>query len=315
MIWTGHDLARLGGLTACYAATGLLPSRWDGAVGDLLFQLARPFLPRRSVARRMSERLGVHLESRNPGDLADDWLRFYMEDAWGRARDLHRRGSALRTSVTGREHIEAALAAGRGAILWVMPFCGSRVFKAALWRDAIRVVHLSRANHGAGSKSWLALRVWSPLYRRSEGRYLADTIVMPVEGFPRVLGGLKAVLRRDGCLSMNSVGPGRREVTVELLSRQIRLATGAPTLAHLTGAALLPAYAMRVGRLAYEAVIEPPLLTDATAPRGDYVARAAQEFAGRVERQFIRRPQDWSAWRASASPQRPPLRGGEPLSR
>lgn len=308
MIWTSQDLVRLASLVAGYLATGMVPRRWDGAAGDALLRVARPFFPQRELAQRISDGLGSRLAARSAGELADQWLRFYVEDAWGRARDLHGRGSRLRTMVTGGEHLEAARAEGRGAILWVMPFCGSRVFKAALWHDRIPLVHLGRENHAVPSTSWLALRIVSPFHRRAEGRYLVGTIIVPFEGFPRALGRLKDVLRQNQCLSMNAAGFGQQEMTIDLLGQPTPLATGPPALAHATGAALLPAYAEHSGRLEYRAVIERPLESDRTLPRRDFVSRAVQEFGGRVEAQLVRRPQDWSPWRARPHEARRPAR-------
>ncbi|MDH3715737.1 MAG: hypothetical protein OET44_18020, partial [Gammaproteobacteria bacterium] len=51
--------------------------------------------------------------------------------------------------LTGREHIDNALAAGRGAILWVSPFAFSDlIVKIALSQGGYDIDHLSRPEHG-----------------------------------------------------------------------------------------------------------------------------------------------------------------------
>jgi lauroyl/myristoyl acyltransferase len=300
MIWTWQDLPRLASLGFGYLATGLLPRRWDGPASDLLFTLCRPFLPRRDLADKMRRVLGDGLAGREPQALAEAYYRFYIEDGWGRLRDLHRHGSLVRLELSGREHLDAALAAGHGAVLWVMSLSGSRIPKAALWQAGIPLVHLTRPEHGAPSPSRLALRVLAPWHRRAERRYLADAVVRPA-GFPSFLESLRAVLHENRCLSITTAAIGRQLVAAPFLGGQVRFATGAPALAHASGAALLTVYGYRLGRLHYQVVIEPPLDLDRSLPRREYVRGAVAQLARRLESHVIAHPADWQGWRSAAS--------------
>ena len=70
--------------------------------------------------------------------------------------------------VAGGEHIEAALAGGRGALLWVMPVRYSDLIsKIALHRAGYEVSHLSRFNH-PGSNTHLGRALVNPV-RPSRG--------------------------------------------------------------------------------------------------------------------------------------------------
>src|SRR5688572_27730248 len=77
-------------------------------------------------------------------------------------------------AIEGREHVDAALAAGKGVILWVNEFVGSDlVAKAAVQQAGYPVSHLTRPEHGY-SKSRLGMRYLNPIRRRAEDRFLAE---------------------------------------------------------------------------------------------------------------------------------------------
>jgi lauroyl/myristoyl acyltransferase len=292
------DLPRLAIITTGYLATGLLPRRWDPAVSRVLFALFHGWQRRRiqGLAVNMRRVLGDRLGSRDPAALAESYYRFYVEDGWGRLRDLHRNGSEARLELAGEEYVRAALAAGQGAILWGMSFCGGRIPKAALAGAGIPLVHLSRLDHGTPSGSRLGRQILAPIYQRSEERYLSGRIVIPLHGFPSYLNDLKRLLASNGCLSITGELGGRQEVVVPFLNGRGRFATGAPALAHATGAALLTVYGFRLAPWHYRVVVEPPLACEATLTRHEYVRRAVQEYAARLEAHVTAYPAAWQTW-------------------
>ena len=99
--------------------------------------------------------------------------------------------------VDGLEHLQAALATGRGAVLWVMPLVfAPLVTKRSLAEAGIAVHHTSRLSHGF-SPTWLGQTLLNPIRTRIERRYLAERIVLPLEGMSaaasrHVLGLLRA---------------------------------------------------------------------------------------------------------------------------
>ena len=91
-------------------------------------------------------------------------------------------GWSPQITVTGTEHLHVALAAGRGAVLWVAPFVfAPLVAKRGLHQAGFSVHHLSRPSHGFSSTR-LGMAVLNPIRTRIEDRYLAERITIPRSG-------------------------------------------------------------------------------------------------------------------------------------
>ncbi|MFO1048618.1 MAG: hypothetical protein U1E52_12060 [Geminicoccaceae bacterium] len=162
--------------------------------------------------------------------------------------------------LAGLEHLEAALARGRGAILWVMPSTfSSLIAKRALSEAGVAVHHITRVAHGF-SPTWVGQRVLNPLRSRVEADYLAERILLPLAGMPPAAMRRVVRLLADNRVVSLTLGRSGAQV-VELVRREgtFRIATGGPNLALRHGAALLPVWAARTGAGQFVTTIEPPL--------------------------------------------------------
>ena len=104
---------------------------------------------------------------------------------WWTLAARHQDGWRPRLQIFGREHLDRALAQGRGAIAWVAPFHFSAIAaKAALFDLGHRVLHLSRPTHGGEVKSRWGARYISPSFLAGEQRFLAERTFVGVDGSP-----------------------------------------------------------------------------------------------------------------------------------
>lgn len=198
-----------------------------------------------------------------------------IHDAW--REELHRRRLALFREALGRgggaihrvvglEHLRAALAAGRGAILWPAHFAHQTLHgKRALAEAGIRAQQVSSADHGfLGSR--FAVAVLNPLVLRTEERFLAGRIPFP-PGDPSGLGApLRAVLRAGGVLIIvNNAYSARRLLLVPFGEGMVLpMAAGPPRLALAAGAPLLPCVTIALQPFGpYELRIGPDIAADA----------------------------------------------------
>jgi len=188
-----------------------------------------------------------------------------------------------RMSVDGREHLDAVLARGRGAIMAV-PHMGS-------W---------DMAGSYAGA---LGYRI-SAVAERFPGS-LNDAVVETRErfGLNVITLGRAAVRGINDALAANHVvallcdleqGPG---LTVNFFGRRATVPGGPAAFALKTGAALLPAcqYSTAAGR--YHVHMDPPL----TAHEGDTKESLMQRVIGRFEDFIKERPDQWYAFRPMLS--------------
>lgn len=107
---------------------------------------------------------------------------------------LLKKGWRPRFQITGREHLDDALAEGRGAVIWVAHFAFASLFtKMALSDAGYKVSHISRPEHGV-SKSRFGIG-----RKSSAGR-------PPCDGLSRI-----RPLKRPCCLVSKRppLGPGR----------------------------------------------------------------------------------------------------------
>jgi lauroyl/myristoyl acyltransferase len=269
-LWCAGDLAVLAKLPPAALVAWLLPPRrWDGiaavASGTGSQQRAGGDATARSdEAALRANRLVAQLQ----------YLRSYRSEGW--AEELR---------VEGQEHLRAALAAGKGAILWVMPFVfAPLVAKRSLAAAGVGIHHVSRVGHGF-SPTLLGRRVLNPIWTRVERRYLAERIVLPLEGVtPAATRHLVDLLHGNRVISITLGGNGAQIAHVPGFGRTLRVATGAPNLALRHGAALLPVSSVRTAPGRFLTTIEAPLRTEATSgSRQVAVGALVEGMIARVE--------------------------------
>lgn len=194
--------------------------------------------------------------------------------------------------IEGAELLEGALARSRGAVIWVGNFAfASSVAKAALARCGHPAWQVTAAQHGV-SNSRFGMRWLNRAITTLEDEYLAGRIVHDADN-PAALP--RAVIRKLGqgaVVTINSGGEvGNTVFSTSFIGGRIALRLGAPRLAKLARASLLPVFAVRVGKPAtFRVTIEPPLDDDPDP------TRVAREFLGRLEPYVRFYPEQWLGW-------------------
>jgi len=214
-------------------------------------------------------------------------------------RDLTR-GSDLTIETEGLGRVAAAIADGHGAVLWISDLAGAAdVAKIALASAGHGVKHLSRVEHGF-SKSRFGIRFLNPLRLAFERRYLEERVVFdrmnPAPAMTRLIGWL----RGNGIVSIVAgAHEGGRLAEVPFLAGRLRLALGAPRLARLTGAPVIPVFALRdpARPERFTVTFGPPLVAPRSRDAEADLLATARDYAARLEA-FVRRyPETWVGWR------------------
>jgi|GEM_PF-2881551 len=189
---------------------------------------------------------------------------------WLQALRCHRpEGWQPTTRVVGDDALRQALAAGRGAILWVPSLAfASLAGKLSLHRAGFRVSHLSRWYHGP-SDTRLGIRLLNRYQVRAEASFLAERLVVgPSGNAGPVLRTLADRLRAGRAVSITFGHQGLSRLDVPFLAGVKSVATGPLKLARMTGAAVLTAWTERVGEGIYQTSVE-PLFDPRYADRAD----------------------------------------------
>ena len=211
------------------------------------------------------------------------------------------RGPAI--DVVGAEHLEAARAAGRGAVLWESGFFGRRnVAKQALQRAGFAIHQVHDERHRAGfatdfQRSWLSERVVLPYFAARERRFVDEIIALPGSTSLAFTRRLAEVLHRNALLCITADFPqGRRLVTVPLCGEPKRFATGMVSLARACGAPLLPLFCVRERDGRIRAIVEPPVAIQPDGDRDDGTDAAVRGYASVLERYIRRYPDQYRSW-------------------
>lgn len=145
-----------------------------------------------------------------------------------------------RVELMGRDRLDAALGAGKGAVLWVAPTTfGPMMTKVALSQAGFPVWHLSRPSHGF-SNTRFGRAVLNPIRVRAESRYLAGRIVIRDGDVRAALTELTGRLKQNCPVSITLGVEGRSLLTTPFLSGAMAAPARPLQLARQNGAPLLP---------------------------------------------------------------------------
>lgn len=296
--FVADDAAFLAQLPLHAAIALLVPERyWEGAcVAIERIASLRPH-PRDDAVVRAMRRFGPA----GPGDaLASRAVRREHTLQVLRERIA---GWAPALELAGAEHLEHARSAGTGAVLWVAHFgFNALAGKMAIARAGFEVEHVSRPEHGF-SKSRFGIRALNPIRTGAERRYLARRIVFDRADPAASMHEARRALRENRFVSITAgAWEGQRLARVDVGGAGWPLSIGAPRLAAVAGAPLIPVFVVRdpaTRRLRVEAEAPIPL---ARGARPDAIARAAQAFAD-AHLPYLRRwPRQWREWEKLSSP-------------
>jgi KDO2-lipid IV(A) lauroyltransferase len=210
----------------------------------------------------------------------------------GRARSL---GKLV--EVRGREHLDAALAGGKGAILCSAHFGSYICAFSLLDASGYPVTSIGRWwwNYPPGGSSAVR-RMWDLVYARRVLRHRKRPNIEPWPGRMQVAVQAATALRGNEVVTICSEAPPldtelARAVEVPFLGRKARLLPGVVTLAELTGAPVLMTFAHRTGDYRHQVVeISPPV------PMEGGTAAAFARCAAAMDAAITANPVEWDFW-------------------
>lgn len=294
-LFTADDAWFLAELPVLMAIATLGPERrWAALCGGL--ERAKAALGRFSPETIRRGFRAIRADGLDTGDpfavaaaRSEHHLQILRELAWGWSAPIE---------LIGAEHVRRALDRGRGAVLWVAHFSfNALAVKKAFHAAAFPVWHLSRPEHGF-SKSRFGIAVLNPMRSRVELRFLRGRIVIDRASPQSAVRQARKRLKANEIVSVTAgAWEGGRIATVTIGGCDLDLATGAPGLAYLTGAPLVPVFAIRhAGSPAITVIAEAPIAVDRDRERDRAVLDAAQAFADRALPYVVANPSQWRDW-------------------
>ncbi len=267
---------------AAQGAICSLPASWARGVGAALGGFAFTVLKlRRRVVMEHLERIfggershgelvGIARESyRNFGRMTFEYMRF--------PRMTPRDVEALIT-VTGSEHLDAALDRGGGAVLVAGHF-GNWETLAMLAGKGYPMTFLVGEQHNI---------LVDGMMNRLRARFGGELV--PVTG--NLMGVLRALRRNRVVCMLSDQDAGRNGVFVEFLGTPASTPYGPGRMSESTGAPLLPCAIVRHGGGAHEIVVCPPVATPSEGlPKDERVRLLTQGYTDEFARFIRQRPE------------------------
>ena len=255
---------------------------------------------RAEVVRNLRQLLGDDLGPDDAERLTREWFRLASCNAIDVMRLRYRAGPLRRlVEIRGREHLDAALAGGKGAIVCSSHFGSFDSAFSLLGASGFRVTTIGRWQHNytAGLSS-AERRFWELVYARRLRRHQHRPNIEPWAGRVAVGAQAAAVLRANEVLTIAIDAPPlevdlARTVQVPFLGHQARLLPGAVTLARLTGAPLLMSFMYRTADYRHQ-VLE--ISAPVQCPAEEDVATAFARCAAEVSAAIRRSPAHWVYW-------------------
>jgi len=266
-------------------------SRWMSplAISDLTKDpAATAAIIRKTLGERLKETPAIDILHGMAGEGIITFLQVLKSYRWD--------GWSPRVEIRRADLVAQAQANGRGVILWVAhAFHGHLGAKVAFHRAGLRVHHLSTPAHGF-SATRFGVRYLNPIQARIEDRYIAERILLPLEGQNAALNTIVRRLKASAIVSITGQRGASRTVSAPFMEGQVSLAPGAPTLAHMTGAAVIPVFAFRKDTGIIEVTFEEPIEISTSLPRQAAVSAAVREYALRLQPYVLRFPSQWLGW-------------------
>ncbi len=213
-----------------------------------------------------------------------------------------RAAAAPDLEVVGLDHLEAALAAGHGAVLWESGFFGRRnLAKQALARRGFLVhqVHDVRHRGGFAATDPTAVPVPSRARAYFDAREREFTAAVIQLHRPEPLAAVReivAVLARNAIVAITAdVAQGHRLLRFPLLGVPKAFPTGMVNVARSGGAALLPLFCVRERDGRVRVIVEPALPAPARDDR-DGVGATLGRYAALLDAYLRRYPDQYRSW-------------------
>lgn len=273
------------------AALGYRLACWRGD-WDCRYRHAK----RAELAGNLRQLLGDELDPDAQQRLTRDWFRLASCEAIDVMRMRHRARPLRRlVEIRGREHLDAALARGKGAVLCSAHFGSFDCCFSLLGAIGYPVTTIGRWQHNyTAGLSPAERRFWDVVYAGRLRRHRHRPNIEPWPGRVAVATQAAAILRANEVVTIAIDAPPlasdrTRVVEVPFLGRKARFLPGAVTLAQLTGAPLLMGFLYRAADYRHQ-VLE----ISAPVPIGTDTATAFARCAAEVGAAIRRSPAHWA---------------------
>lgn len=287
----------LSALLPVYASLSWLLSeeRWDPVIRRFLVSIDEKgpldTMVRGIEASALASQLRI-----SPGAAASVLNAHRLESYFQYLRDYRPGGWRPRFAIDNETALKAALQRGKGVVVWVGHFVYNGLpLKKGMHSAGYEVFHLSRPEHGF-STTRFGMRFLNPIRSKIEERYLAKRIIIERGAEHRSVREAHRLLKQGKIVSITAGHwEGRQLALAPIGQGFLPMSIGAPSIAHATGAALLPVFIVRDTGVFRICVGDEIALSAKT--REDAARQAVADFSARLAAYAVAYPDQWRGWK------------------
>lgn len=195
--------------------------------------------------------------------------------------------------LTGDNHIEFALAEGRGVLVLTSRFAFKDLMaKVSLALAGYKPRQLSHQSHGF-SDGLLTRWFLNPIYKNVEDRFLEERLEFSGKQTEHAKTTIKERLKDNQLVIVAAMPAGRKVSTLPFLHGQIKIATGAINIACDMNAPILPSFTIRNSDGEVQTIVEHPLDMPATGGREEAINHMLADYVRRLETYVARYPEQF----------------------
>lgn len=253
----------------------------------------------RSVAERIARATGL-AQGQPAKEVAEAARAARHEGTLQVLRGLLPGGWHPKIVLEGRDHLDAMLARGKGAVLWMAHFAfAGTVVKMALHSAGYRLAHFSRPEHGF-SKTRFGMTMLNPIRTSFENRHLTRRLVYRHEQPAAAMLAIRDFLAENGVVTMTAgAWEGSRIIEAPFMGGVIRLAAGPVRVARESSAGLLPVFGVKTSRSDEFLVrVGEPIKLPPNAGADEAALTAAPAFLSALAPTVLKYPEQWRGWSA-----------------
>ena len=258
----------------------------------------------RSIAERIARATGVADGAAKA--IAESARALRHESTLQVLRGLLPRGWHPRIVLEGRDHLDAVLAQGKGAVLWMahFVFAGS-VVKMAIHEAGYPLAHFSRPEHGF-SKTRFGIAMLNPIRVSFENRYLSRRLIYRREQPAAAMQAMREFLAQNGVVTMTAgAWEGSRLIEAPFLDGIIRLAAGPVRVARESSAGLLPVFGVQTGSDEFLVRIGEPMELWPDTGADETARGAGRQLLTALAPVILKYPAQWRGWSSLIDPPQP----------
>ena len=195
-----------------------------------------------------------------------------------------------KSRLVGKEHIDRALAKGRGALLLNAGFAYRDLMAKAAMAAAGHPGHqLSMDTHGF-SRTRFGKRWLNPIYTSVEQRFLNERMVFSENNTGEIVERIRERLRQNKPVIAAVTPLGQRVAKRPFLHGSIHIATGGMNLACENGAPVLPIFTLREADGRISTLVGAALDEPEVGDRAQRIEAMLDDYVPRLERYVSRYP-------------------------